>query len=663
MKRGICLFLAFAIMISLNITSFSANGDEEYYTVPVEYSDNIGQTEYLKVMIRNSNVYVDARMLAERLGYAFGENNDSVVIYNKDTSNELPFGITQFKYNSTQVSHMLFNNYIDKYEAPFASFKNSRGTWIPLEYALLIIDSGMMITDNALLIDMPTKRIVDYFYDIMKNSARYQFNWADDFGYTEADIMVLGGSSHLINVFNGLLGFDGPSWATLFQQFAGSMAAYDMKYGENLALLLCTESDKELQASIEKVELLTDLLNADGDLGKLLSFTSEMTDFQIGTLYQQCEAALNGIKAGNSVAASYNRSYQALEKALDKQTWFSNTGGNILEVQKGVTSSAGKAFKIFEVATKVAEVAGYAQEFQNQDEFTLVALKYYLQTANKGLTLLETMKSSMADYTNALSGNVVSYMANRFFDNIDEWVVEVAKNDVSLHEVLGTQAAAILIVWDIASIIVPFIANGLSSADSFELALYSLAFQGDTFLNYLNKRDSVFSNAENITTENLYALSQYCYIYLKSCYITREAALASLANKSNSTKEKIQPLIDYQNSINGEIAKIMVELKSANEANEHFEFGFLPSNNDKYLRECNDNQLIAWVKTPKNNYEEMVQLWRDFLVSEGYVAYTTDWPVSSLEYSIADINADSLPELLIQSPEINFYNTCCLLYT
>ena len=273
MKRGICLFLAFAIMISLNITSFSANGDEEYYTVPVEYSDNIGQTEYLKVMIRNSNVYVDARMLAERLGYAFGENNDSVVIYNKDTSNELPFGITQFKYNSTQVSHMLFNNYIDKYEAPFASFKNSRGTWIPLEYALLIIDSGMMITDNALLIDMPTKRIVDYFYDIMKNSARYQFNWADDFGYTEADIMVLGGSSHLINVFNGLLGFDGPSWATLFQQFAGSMAAYDMKYGENLALLLCTESDKELQASIEKVELLTDLLNADGDLGKLLSFT------------------------------------------------------------------------------------------------------------------------------------------------------------------------------------------------------------------------------------------------------------------------------------------------------------------------------------------------------------------------------------------------------
>lgn len=601
MKRGICLFLAFTMMISMSITSFAANEVEEYYTVPVEYSDSIGQTEHLKVMIRNSNVYVDARMLAERLGYAFGENDDSVVIYNKDTSNGLPFGITQFKYNSTQVSHMLFNNYIDTYEAPFASVKNSDGSWIPLEYTLLIINSGMMITDNALLIDMPTKRITDYLYEIMKNSVKYQFDWADDFGYTETDIKVLGGSSHLINVFNGLLRFDGASWATLFQQFAGSMAAYDKKYGENLALLLCTESDKELQASIDRVELLNDLLNADGDLGKLLSFTSEMTDFQVGTLYQQCEAAMNGIKAGNSAVASYNRSYQALEKALDKQTWFSNTGGNILEVQKGVTSSTGKAFKILEVATKVAEVVGYAQEFQSQDEFSSAALTYYLSTANGGLELPVAMKKSMIEYSDALSSSIGEYTAKRFAENVDQWIID----EIPMHEVLGTQAAAVLFAWNIASNTIPFIANGLSGADSFELALYSMSFQGDTFLNYLDKRDSIFSNAENITAENLYALSQYCYIYLKSCYTTREAALASLANKSNSTKEKIQPLIDYQNKINSEIATILVELKGTNESNEHCEFGFLPVNNDEYLGEYDDSQLIVWVKKPRSNIEKI----------------------------------------------------------
>ena len=591
MKRIISLLLALVIMISTTTISFAANTDEEYYTVQVEYSDNIGHPEELNIMILNNNVFVDAKMIAERLGYTFGENGEGVVIYNKDTSNGLPFGITQFKYNSTQVSHMLFNKMITTYEAPFASVKNSEGSWIPLEYSLLLINSGMMITDDALRIDIPIKRIIDYFYDIAKNSEKYNFDWADDFGYTETNLKVLGGSSHLINVFNGLLGFDGASWATLFQQFAGSMASYDKKYGENLAMLLCTESDKELQASIEKVELLTDLLDVDGDLGKLLSVTSDMADFEVGTLYKQCEAVLEGVKAGNSSAVDYSRSYQALENALDRQTWFSHTGENILEVQKGVSSAAGKAFTFLDVGAKVLEVVGYAQEFQNQDKFSLAALTYYLGNETGGLELPEIMKKSMIDYSDVLSSSIGEYTTKRLIENVDQWIID----EIPMHQVLGTQAAAVLFAWNITANTIPFIANGLSGADSFELALYSLVFQGDAFLNYLSKRDSIFADDGNITAENMYDIAQYCYIYLKSCYITREAALASLTNKSSSTKEKIQPLVDYQNSINAEIAKIMVALKGANKTNDPCVFGFLPSDNEAYLIKYDDSRLIQWV--------------------------------------------------------------------
>lgn len=595
MKKVISLFLALVIMVSMSVPAFAAESSEEYYTIQVEYSDNTGHQESLDVMIQNDNVFVDAEMLAERLGYTFGENGESAVILNKDMSKNLPFGITQFKYNSTQVSHMLFNNMLDTYEAPFASVKNNEGSWIPFEYSLLLLNSGMMITDDAILIDIPTKRIIDYFFDVTKNSTKYGFDWADDFGYTETDIKVLGGSSHLINVFNGALGFDGASWASLFQQFAGSMNSYDKKYGENLAMLLCTESDKELQATTEKVKLLSNLLNADGDLGNLLSFTSDITDFQVGSLYKQCEAVLDGIKTGNSSAVDYSRAYQTLEKALDKQTWFSHTGGNILDIQKGVCSATGKAFNFLDVGVKVAEIVGYAQEFQNQDEFSLAAFTHYLESANSGLELPDAMKASMIDYSDALSKSIDGYMGKRFLDNIDQWMLDAAKEQVPLHKVLGTQAVAALIAWDIASNTIPFIANGLSSADNFELALYSMVFQGDTFLNYLSKRNSVFSDAGNITAENMYELSQYCYIYLKSCYVTREAALASLTNKSDSTKEKIQPLIDYQNSINTEIAEIMVELKRANKTNDSLVFGFLPTDNEDYLSKYDDNQLIRWI--------------------------------------------------------------------
>ena len=635
MRKTISLFLALVIMISISVPTFAAKSSEEYYTIQAEYSDNIGHKESLSVMIQNDNVFVDAKMLAERLGYTFGENDKCAVIFNTDKSNDLPFGITQFKYNSTEVSHMLFNNMIDTYEAPFASIKNSEGSWIPFEYSLLLLNSGMMITDDAVLIDIPTKRIIDYFFDVAKSSTKYEFDWADDFGYTETDIKVLGGSSHLINIFNGVLGFDGASWASLFQQFAGSMASYDKKYGENLAMLLCTESDKELQASIDQVDMFINLLDEDGNLGEMLSSTSAMLDSQVGTLYENCEDILQKVKDGNSPLVSYNKSYQALEAALDRQTWFSNTGGNILEVQKGISGAAGKAFTVLDVGTKVLEVVGYAQEFQNQDHFSLAAFTHYLNTANNGLELPEKMKESMVDYSDALSDNIGEYMTKRFTENVGQWIID----KIPMHEVLGIQAAGALFAWNIASNIIPFISNGLEGADNFELALYSMVFESDTFINYLSKRDSIFVDTKNISPENMYELSQYCYIYLKSCYITREAALASLVNKSDSTKEKIQPLIDYQNSINTEIAKILVELKSANKTNDGLIFGFLPSDNKDYLDKYDNSQLIQWIETSINmeiTYEMRTET-IEFCLSDGtlYYSNTIEYPYFSGSSAIA----------------------------
>ena len=655
MKRIISMLLAVIIMISMTTPSFAANTDEDFYTVQVEYSDNIGHQEELNIMIKNNNVFADAKMLAERLGYTFVENGENVVIYNKETSNGLPFGITQFKYNSTQVYHMLFNNMIDTYEAPFASVKNSEGSWIPLEYSLLLINSGMMITDEALLIDIPMKKIIDYFYDITKKSEKYSFDWADDYGYTETEFNMLGGSSHLINVFNGLLGFDGASCATLLQQFAGSMSSYDKKYGENLAMLLCTESDKELQATIDKIDMLIEVLDEDGNLGKMLSSTSTMLDSQVSTLYKNCEDILKKVKSGNSPLVSYNRSYQALEEALDRQTWFSNTGGNILEVQK----AAGEAVSFLKVATKVLEVVGYAQEFQNQDKFSLDALTYYLGNKHDGLELPEKMKNSMIDYSDALSSSIGEYTSKRFFENVNKWILDEIP--------LGTQVAAMLFAWNIASNTIPFISNGLSAADSFELALYSLVFQGDTFLNFLSKRDSAFSDAGKITAENMYDFAQYCYVYLKSCYITREAALASLENKRKSTKEKIKPLIDYQNSINAEIAKVMVKLKEARKTNEGCVFGFLLSDNEEYLRKYDDSQLISWIKesekselTGVDRSELYYQFIRDELIPKyglaplGTITGKMEKPNDNwLEYTgivsalIEDLDQDKVQDLLL----------------
>lgn len=595
MRRVICILLTFALTLSLAMPASASEAGESYYTVKVEFTDRVGQRESLRVMVKDGHVYADARPLALRLGYEYGEDDNGITILNNVDYNGLPIGITRFEYGSTKVSHMLFTRMVDTYEAPFACVRNDEGSWIPLEYSLFLLNSAVMVADDTLLIDIPSKRIIDYLYDVTKKSGTYVFDWADDFGYTETDVNVLGVTSHLVNVFNGALNLDGASWASLLQQFVGRMDSYDKKYGEDLALLLCTESDDELQATIDSVSMFIDLVSADGKLGEMLVSESEVLDTQVGVLYEHCEKVLKSVKSDNTPLVTYNRSYQALEKALDKQTWFSKTGGNILEVQKGLSGAVGRGFELLNLATKVLEVVGYGQEFAKQDTFSAPALAFYLETAEGGLELPQKMRQSMADYADSLSGFVGDYMTKRLMENVDRWVLDA----LPMHEALGMQAAGVLFAWNIASNTIPFISNGLSAADKYELALYSQVFQGDAHLNFASRRDAVFSG-DGVSAESLYGLAQYCYVYLKTCYVTREAALASLEGKSKSTKEKIQPLIEKQDKINAEIAGIMVELKGANKTNKGHVFGFLPSDNEEYLRKYDDSGLINWLAGQTN---------------------------------------------------------------
>lgn len=673
MKKAISLFLALVLLMSVFSLVFADEIGEQYYTVKVEYSDNVGKKEQLNLMVQGYNVYVDAKMLAERFGYTFGENGNCAVIFNKDMSNGLPVSISEFEYNSTRVSHMLFNRMVDTYKAPFASVKNDKGSWIPLEYSLLLLNSGMAISERALLIDMPTKRVVDYFYDIAKNAERYNFDWTKDFGYKNSDITILAGSSHLVNLFNGLLGYDGTSWASLFQQFLVSTSAYDKKYGEDIALLICTESQEELEAAAEKMEFMSSLLNEDGELGELLSNISYMDDFEVGQMYRQCEAALEGFKAGNTTLATYNRSYEALEKALDKKTWFSHTGGYILEVQKGASNAIGEVLDVCDVAVKIAEIVGYVNEFQNQDEFSLTALKRYLDTQDNSTELPNAMKKSMMDYSDALSSNIMGYTVKRFWDNIDQWIADGVTDKVPLFSIIGKQGTGVLLAWNIASNTIPFISDGISAADKFELALYAQVLQGDTFRSYLNKRNSVFSEDASLTAGNVYDAAQLCYIYLKSCMVTRDAAIASLENKKSELGEEIQPLIDVQNEINGEIANILAAFKETNSTNIDGSLGFLPSDNENYLNIYDDSKLVLWITEVKNANEnsdsvDLTDYYTEFVKSEGYRA---DWKKNPygdeyqvMRYAIIDFNQDGTPELVLSSNlSKDPYESCNVIYT
>lgn len=534
MKRILAILLCTLLTFTSTVfTCFAdtANTEERYYSIPVEYSDHIGIIESLKVMIKGDHVYADAEMLAKALGYQVRISDEVVMIVNKD-NDKLPQGFTKFYFNNTKVEHTIFVKALDTYKAPFASVKNDKGYWIPLEYSLLLLNSNCMIANNTLLIDNSEKKIADYYRDIQSNKNKYFFDFEKDFGYSGKDINRIGRYSHLVNQFNGLIDFEGTAWGSMFQSFILESSSYDKKYGENLALLLCGESQGELDAVKAKNDLYLNLLSEDGGLGSFLSQRSVYLDLETKAAYNTCEKILKEVRNGNTSASTYSKSYQILQKTLDKRTWFSKTGGNIMELQKKLSDVT----SVLQVGSKVLEVVGYGSEFAKHDRFSLSSLKYFLDHSAETVEISKAMKTSMKQYSESLEKQVAEYTTKRFFEeNVNDWVVD----GLSIKKALGTQANAILFAWDISSNVIPFISNGLSSADKFEQALYAMVFQGNTEHNYIASRNALFNRPEDITAERLYNLSQYCYIYLKSCYVTRNAALGSLEGKSGAVKKKL----------------------------------------------------------------------------------------------------------------------------
>lgn len=590
MKKFFCIILSIMlVIISVPITVF-AEQEATLKKIPVEYSDNRSQIEYLDVMVKENRVYVNAEQLADRFGYDVVIGDESILIKCLETP-VMPRTFVIFDFNDTKVTKMLYSSFCDKFEAPFASEKNENGVWIPFEYSVLVLNSGIAVLDNCILIDIPEKTILDCFYDAQRNSSLFCFDWAKDFAWDEGNVNVMGVSSQWVNMLNGVLAFDYLSWVQLLQttNTLGTLTtAYDAKYGERIATLICTQSDEEIKAEANKIDAINDIFSEDGHLGNALISYSKELDESTGSLFNSCNNLLEKIKSGNSSAIEYNKTYREFEKAMDKQTWFSNSGEKIIGVQKGLS----KGSTVLKAISYIADYLNCINEFQKQDDFAVSSLKAEIgQNRLDGNLLLHDMKGSMKLYANQLSTDVGTYSAIQFIKNNATKLIE---DGAKITAALGSKANLMLFAWNLASNFVPFISEGLEATDNFELALYSQVFQADAGNYYRYLRDGVFNNNGNITSEDLYKVSQYCYVYLKSCYVTRNAALGAILP---ANKEKMLNKIDAQNSINKEIAEIIANLKSANEDNKDNVYGFLLADNKKYLENYSDNNLVSFIES------------------------------------------------------------------
>lgn len=638
MKRVISFFLCAIMLMSSTYTALAKETtDISYNTLSVEFSDKLGTTEELNVMVTEEHLYVDAEQLGDRLGYQVEVGNEYVAIYNKNFSNTVPYGLTTFYYDSTKVRHMLFNKMVD-YEAPFKIVKNSDGVWIPFEFSLLLLNSSDVVLDNQVHIEMPQKNIVDIYMDILKNNDRYLFDWKSDAGASEGSIFAMGTGAYFVQVFSGILDKDGASWSQLIDSFYLKMDSYDRKYAESFARMFCTYSDEELTLNAKAMKEKMKPFNGDNWVAKSIKKVDDIIDDNIGDLSEKTADLKKKIDVENGTSvAKFNKSYQELDKMCNTADYFSDMTDPFLTASKefkNVTS-------FLDVFYKISEVIGYASEFKNQDEFAVKSLDTLIKKSDSSCVMSKAMKDSMGDYKKTLETDIVAYSAyNYLMNNMTDLFTDTI--DISTT-ILDMDSKLYLLAWDIAKGAIPLVKNSLSNTDCFLQSMYAGIIQSDTFSTYINKRNVVFGDAKNITPENLYELSQYCYAYLKSCYITRDAAVGSLTEK---TKKNNPTYESTQKMANQEIAKCLVKLKDADKTNKYGCYGFLPENNKQYLSEYDDGTLIQCVI----NGVDVNSVYQEYIKNKEYNDYIKDeWKSNNpSQYAIIDIDQDGENELIIR---------------
>lgn len=669
MKKIISILLSAIILLTIG-TAYATetkSADISYNTLPVEFSDNLGTTENLDAMVDDGHLYVNAKQLGERLGYQVKAGDEYVAIFNKEFSNTVPYGITTFYYDSTKVGHMLFNKMLD-YEAPFETVKNADGEWIPFEFSLLLLNSSDVVLDKKIHVDMPEKNIVDIYMDVLKNNDRYLFDWEADAGATPGSMFAMGTAANMVQIFNGVLDWDGASWCQLINSFSMDSSSYDAKYSESFAKMFCTYSDEELSQDVDAMKEKLKPFNGDNWVVKSMKQIDDAYDYKIENLSKKTADLKKKMVVENKASVdAYNKSYQELDKLCSRADFFSETTDPFVQVSKSFKEATG----FMEAFYSVMEITGYASEFQNQDKFAVKSLDTFIKNSNYGCVMSKAMKDGLRDYKNTLETDIVSYSAyNYLMNNMGDLLKEGLDVSTTL---LDTESKIYLLIWDISKETVPWVKNGLSNTDCFLQSMYAGIVQSDTFKSYIDKRDAVFKDANNITSKNLYEVTQYCYAYLKSCYITRDAAVGALTEK---TKKDNPTYESTQKMVNQEIAKCLVKLKDADKTNKYGCYGFLPENNKQYLSEYDDGELLKCVLSSADGEE----LYKDVLDMYYYKIKNQNWTdnddvsiaylynenykeLGNTGYAFIDIDGNGVPELLIGDKDSENYGWILDLYT
>lgn len=609
MKKLISVILCITFLCNVFLTPALADNGKEadpkkevYYEIPVEYSNQVGKTETTKVMIKDGNAYMNASTVGEKSGYGPMIGKDTISLTNTKNFHQAVFSV-----KDTSVKNKMGIYSSEEYEAPYPSVINDKGAWIPLQYSWLLLNGSADIGDKELYVTLPTDNVLDALFDVLKNNHSYAYNIINNNGYSEKelagemnlnkfslllkamgemDTKIIGPTMEAKEVKVSFLGKDRSIW--LYEVHLPNINEnIDKKYAKMLGTAFCTMSAKELEETKTLVQQEKVVMS---ELG-LVNIITEKNGKDIESSIDAYNKVVSELKKTD---VDYNPAVRKL-KELEKL----DSDNKLFQV---FGKEAGAGGHMLEGLDLMLTAEMYLDQFKNQDQFSMDALKVLLENGKQNSIAGERIMKPMEKELGTLSEDLAGYSVNTFIDClVNDGPTKVLNYLATLGEdAVGKEPSVVLarLAFDIAMNWIPFYKEGFTEVEKFDLCNYASVVAADAHNQFVKQEQNVLDQKGNPSTGELYRLSQSAYSYLKFTYIARDAAIASveaaMKAKHNKVEEdrEAQELIKQQKDINKQIAAVLAKLKTAEKTNEWGCYGFLPEDNQKYL-ENNKNDSIS----------------------------------------------------------------------
>ncbi len=538
-KKILSLILAVAFVLSCASPAYAETENTHYYISLL--NDPSIKLDFM-VSPDNSDVFIRADYIADFLqisgmDFEYLQSAEECML----KSDYYDYFIV-FNYDSKEVN-VITNALSYTYKAPSETFTDWGYAWIPFEFTMKVFNIPYLIFPSGIEIytaEPNELMILSY----MRYATDLSFSWVNELGYSETDMKLMTGSSRVVNMFGDLLSGDFLSrWGDVAAAtFTGKNFFTDRKATKTVASLFTNPSTDEIEAGGgESFKTVVEVIGSTIDALEPTLITSgfiEMDKLNCREVVRSMDLLFKEFPA-----------LQNNDELIDIYVWFGTNAVGYGDLSVALKKADAVSKGLFGLKHLIG-MGSFIKSFENKSETAIAAINRYAE-------ILDNHTSSViTEYTAAIDKSEIGKKLFIYFkDNLGDAIFNLAP----LAKIITAPAFLVLVGWDIARNITPYLKDTFDSTEKFEIAKYAVAHQTNA-CNLFKKECKYLKSTydgEDVYRDSLKDLRSLAYSYLKFSVVARNSANAALQVGEGLTDSAKQTVNQKLTKKNKKIAELL----------------------------------------------------------------------------------------------------------